>query len=646
MRWKGDHNMTGRPDVASIFRPGRIGSMTLRNRMVLPAMGTNLGTEGGYVTDRLKNYHRARAKGGVGLSIVELVCVDPPKGKVSPRQLCIDDDRFIPGLRELARVIRQEDARAAIQLHHTGAATKSSIIGSQPVAPSPIQRAPIFDVPRELTVEEIRYLVSRFATAARRAKEAEFDGVEIHAAHSYLLQQFLSRTFNHRQDEYGGSLENRARFLLEIIRAIRSSVGKDYPLWCRINGEEIGGGITIDETKQVARMAEEAGVDAINVSGAPSVRSSFSPRGWGLPLAQEIKKVVNVPVIAVGRLTVELGGEALNHGKADFIALGRPLIADPGLPLKVATHQEEDVRPCIECNLCIEEFAMAGKELECSVNSAVGREAEYQIEPTDKPKKVLVVGGGPAGMEAARAAALRGHRVMLYEREDRLGGQLLLAAEPPYKSDLAILTDYLVRQVRKVGVEIELTKEVEAALVADIKPDVLILAAGVLPLIPQIPGIDRDCVVTAEEVLSHKVKVGRTVIILGGGIVGCETALLLADQGKRVTIVEMLPAMATKIVPSIREALLGTLSGKGVVMLTNIRVEEITSSSMVITDADGKPQMIDADNIVLAAGAVSNNQLAEKLRGKVQELYVIGDAMEPRRIKEAISEGYHVGRRI
>jgi pyruvate/2-oxoglutarate dehydrogenase complex dihydrolipoamide dehydrogenase (E3) component len=235
---------------------------------------------------------------------------------------------------------------------------------------------------------------------------------------------------------------------------------------------------------------------------------------------------------------------------------------------------------------------------------------------------------------------------MLYEREDRLGGQLLLAAEPPYKNDLAILTDYLVRQVRKVGVEIELTKEVEAALVADIKPDVLILATGILPLIPQIPGIDRDCVVTAEEVLSHKAKVGRRVIILGGGIVGCETALLLADQGKRVTIVEMLPAMATKIVPSIREALLGTLSGKGVVMLTNIRVEEITSSSMVITDADGKPQIIDADNIVLAAGAVSNNRLAERLRGKVEELYVIGDAMEPRRIKEAISEGYNVGRRI
>ena len=638
--------MIGRSDVTTIFKPGRIGSMTLRNRLVLPAMGTNLGTEEGYVTDRLKNYHRVRAKGGVGLSITELVCVDPPKGKVSSRQLCIDDDRYIPGLRELARAIQQGGARAAIQLHHTGAATRADIIGTQPVAPSPIRRAPVFDVPRELTVEEIRSLVSRFATAARRAKEAEFDGIEIHAAHSYLLQQFLSRTFNQRQDEYGGTLGNRARFLLEIIRAIRNSVGKDYPLWCRINGEEIGGGVTLEEAKEVARMAEEAGVDAINVSGAPSVRPSFSPRGWALPLAQEIKKVVNVPVIAVGRLTMELGEEALRQGKADFIALGRPLIVDPDLPLKVATHQEEDVRPCIECNRCLEEYAMAGRETECSVNSAVGREAEYRIEPTYKPKKVLVVGGGPGGMEAARVAALRGHRVMLYDRGDDLGGQLLLAAEPPYKSDIAALKEYQVRQVRKAGVEIGLKREVDATLVADTKPDVVILATGISPLIPQIPGIDRDHVVTAEDVLSHKVKIGRRVIILGGGIVGCETALFLADQGKNVTIVELLPAMATKMVPSIREALLGTLSAKGVLMLTNIRVEEITPSGMVITDAEGKTQMIDADNIVLAAGAVSNNQLTEELKGKVEELYVIGDAQEPRSIKEAISEGYHLGRNI
>jgi len=277
---------------------------------------------------------------------------------------------------------------------------RSSVTGTQPVAPSAIPRFPALEVPRALTVEEIKYLVSCFADGARRAKEAGFDGVEIHAAHQYLLQEFLSRTFNRRQDEYGGSIENRARFLLEVIRAIRKLVGKDYPLWFRINAVEVEGegGITVDEVKQIAAMAKEAGIDAINVSASPSVRTEFSPRGWNLLLAQEVKKAINIPVITVGRLTIELGNEAIKNGQTDFIAIGRPLIADPNLPLKAANKREEDIIPCIECNICIEESLSTGRGLECSVNSEVGHEAEYKIEPTDKPKKVLVVGGGPAGM--------------------------------------------------------------------------------------------------------------------------------------------------------------------------------------------------------------------------------------------------------
>jgi 2,4-dienoyl-CoA reductase-like NADH-dependent reductase (Old Yellow Enzyme family)/thioredoxin reductase len=638
--------MTQRSSVLGVWTPGKIGSMTLRNRIVMPAIGTRLSTEQGLVSDRLKGYYRARAKGGAGLIITEVSHVDSTIVRTVPAQLRVDNDRCIPGLRELAQAIQQEGAKAALQLHNPGAMAKSSITGTQPVAPSAIPRFPALEVPRALTIEEIKYLVSCFADGARRAKEAGFDGVEIHAGHQYLLQEFLSRTFNHRQDEYGGSIENRARFLLEVIRAIRKLVGKDYPLWFRINAVEDGGGITVDEVNQIAAMAKEAGIDAINVSASPSVRTEFSPRGWNLPLAQEVKKAINLPIITVGRLTIELGNEAIKNGQTDFIVIGRPLIADPNLPLKTANKREEDIIPCIECNICIEESPSTGRGVECSVNSEVGHEEEYRIEPTDKPKKVLVIGGGPAGMEAARVAALRGHKVLLYERNGKLGGQLLQATRPPYKEEIAMLKDYLVQQLHKSSVEIRLNEDVDLNLVDSIKPDVVILATGILPLVPQIPGIDGENVVTSDDVLSDKVEVGQRVTILGGGLVGCETALLLAENKRVVTIVEMLPALATKVGPSIRTALLAALSEKGVTMLTKARVEEITSTGIVVTNGDGKRQTIDADNIVLATGAVPNQQLAEILKGRVKELFLIGDAVEPRRIKEAISEGYHTGRKI
>jgi NADPH-dependent 2,4-dienoyl-CoA reductase/sulfur reductase-like enzyme len=322
------------------------------------------------------------------------------------------------------------------------------------------------------------------------------------------------------------------------------------------------------------------------------------------------------------------------------------LIADPDLLLKVAAHQEDDVTPCIGCTLCLFESVIAEKEIECTVNAAVGRELEYQIEPTDKSKKVLIVGGGPAGMEAARVAALRGHQVMLYERKNQLGGQLLFASKPPFKDDLVTLMDYLAKQIRKLGVQIELSKEVTPELIDGINPDVVILATGSSPLVPKIPGIDRGNTIIAEDVLSNKLNLGERVIILGGGLVGCETALFLAEKGKKVTIVEMLPEAATNVIPVVRMALLGKLSEKRVTILTNTKVEEIDSTSMTVTNAEGKRQILNADNIILAAGAVSNKQLAENLKGKVQEFYLIGDATEPRRIKEALSEGNHIGRRI
>lgn len=631
----------------SIFSPGKIGNMITRNRIVLPAMGTTLMEEDGYVTDRLINYHRVRAKGGVGLNIVEVTCVETPTGKVDPRQLCIDNDKFLPGLSELARAIHQEGGKAAIQINHGGGASRTVYTGGDLVSSSNVRRGPFFDVPRPMTVVEIKHTVTCFANAAARAKKAGFDGVEIHAAHFYLLQQFLSRTFNHRDDEYGGSLENRARFLLEVIRALRSTVGRDYPVWYRINSSEPEGGFTPEEAKLVAVMTEAAGVDAVNVSTTLyNLGSGYAPRGYNLPATQEIKKGVKVPVLAVGCLTIEVGDKAIKEGQTDFVCMGRSLIADPDLPAKFASDNIGEVRPCIHCMRCLFEDVFQGKPVECSVNAAVGHEGEYELKPVTKPKKVMVVGGGPGGMEAARVAALRGHKVMLYDKQDKLGGQLLVADKPPCKSDLTALVAYMAGQVRQLGVEIKLNEEVTPALVAHLKPDAVVLATGTLPLSLKVPGIERKNVIMAEDVLLGKVEVGTNIFIVGGGLVGCETAHLLVEKGKKVTIVEMLPEMAAKVTMIIRMEILGILQARGVTMMTGARVAEITSSGLVVTDINGNQQTLAAENVILAVGAVANQKLAESLVGKVPELQLIGDAKEPRFIKEAIAEGFRVGRSL
>ncbi len=346
--------------LEKLFEPARLGEMNLKNRIVMPPMGTNYATQDGYVTDQIKDYYAERARGGVGLVIVEAACVDFPRGKGFIRQLGIDDDRFIPGLRELAQIIRRHGARAAIQLHHGGNASKTSITGLQPVASSPLAR-PDGDLPKELSIKEIEDIVFRFAKAAERAKKAGFDGVEIHAAHHYLLAQFLSSAWNKRQDAYGGDLKNKARITLEVVRAIREMVGQTYPVWCRINGREFGikDGITLEETQELAVLLQKAGVNALHISAfAYNNPRSIPPmsvkHGTMIPLAEAVKKVVTIPVIAVGRIDPQTGESALQEGRTDFVAMGRSLIADPELPNKAASGRLKEIVPCIACNHCME----------------------------------------------------------------------------------------------------------------------------------------------------------------------------------------------------------------------------------------------------------------------------------------------------
>jgi len=635
-----------------LWAPFQIGQMELKNRIVMAPVTTQYGSEEGYVTARAKSHYERRARGGAGLLIVEATYVHR-RGQAFVNQLGISDDKFIPGLGELVQIIHRYGAKAAIQLHHGGLKAGWEVTGMQPVAPSALASRK-GKVAKELTVDEIAGIVASFARAAVRAKKAGFDGVEIHAAHSYLVDQFLSRSWNKRQDIYGGELQNRARFLIEVIQAVKQAVGGSCPVWCRINGKEYGveGGTSLEEAQQIAGMAQQAGADAIHVSAygprAPTnlTTPTFVPAVIA-DLAQGIKKAVTVPVIAVGRITPEAGERILAEGQADLVAVGKGLLADPELPNKVASGKLDDITPCIVCMGCRDDlFSSGALGIRCQVNAALGREEEYQIVPARKPTKVLVVGGGPAGMEAARVAAVRGHEVTLWEKESRLGGQLVQAAIAPYKDRIASLTSYLQTQLQKLNVKIELGKEATAAAIGELGPEVLVLATGARPLVPEIPGLDKAHVVSAGEVLEGKAEVGDRVVVIGGEVVGCETAEFLAQEGKKVTVTRRGAEMALKVGPSLRDFFLDRLLQKGVSFLTEIRYEEVTSDGLVVTTKEGDRKTVQADTIVLAAGAVPDDRLYQEAGRKVSRTYLAGDCVEPRRIGDAIAEGYRIGLEI
>jgi 2,4-dienoyl-CoA reductase-like NADH-dependent reductase (Old Yellow Enzyme family)/thioredoxin reductase len=630
-----------------LFQPFRLGQMELRNRIVMPPMATKYSSQDGFVTDQLKDYYAARAHGGAGLVIVEASCVDAPAGKGFQRQLLVDHDRFVPGLVELVDVVKQQGAKIAIQLHHAGSEARSSITGMQPVAPSPIPK-PGHEMPRELSTEEVNELALCFARAAQRAKDAGFDGVEIHGAHGYLVAQFLSSFFNKRSDVYGEGIEGRARFLIEIIHKTRELVGGQYPVWCRINGREFGGegGVTSEEAQHVAQMVQKAGADAIHVSvmaygvSPRTAPPMAQPHGNLVRFAEAIKKAVSVPVIAVGRIDPATAETVIEEGRADLIAMGRALIVDPELPNKAAAGRLDDIRPCIACQTCLDSVSAWDEPVRCVVNPAAGRERECVVRRAHKAKKVLVVGGGPAGMEAARVSALRGHSVVLYERGQSLGGQMLLASIPPHKKALDTFTDYQRTQLSTLAVKVETGRDVTAALVEKAKPDAVILATGVRLAIPEIPGVTRPNVVTAFDVLLGKVVVGSKVAVIGAEVVGCETAEFLADQGKNVTLMRRGEDVATKLNPSNRQHLLARLEAKGVTILTGVHYEEITDERVVITTREGQGQTVDVETVVLAAGSLPDTELYQALRGRVPELYLVGDCVEPRNIMAAVADGY------
>jgi 2,4-dienoyl-CoA reductase-like NADH-dependent reductase (Old Yellow Enzyme family)/pyruvate/2-oxoglutarate dehydrogenase complex dihydrolipoamide dehydrogenase (E3) component len=631
--------------VRKVFDPIRINKVVVKNRFGMAAMGTGLCVGlNGRVSQRIIDYYEARAKGGTGLIIVENAMVDWENGRNSDSVMSADDDRFIPGLAELAGAIKRHGACACLQINHCG---QESRIDGQKVGPSAVPHRT--GTARALTKTEIAGIVARYAAAAGRAKRAGFDAVEFHGAHRYLIAQFLSPEINKRTDEYGGDGAGRARFLVEILRAVRGTVGPDFPVWTRMNAREKGipGGLTLEDAQQTARLAQAAGADALDVSGwaldAPGMREP----GNLMPLAGAIKSVVTIPVMAVGgRMTPEIAEQAISESRIDIALIGRGLIVDPDFVNKVAAGKLEEIRPCIGCWECVPDEHHVGngrweqkESIRCTVNAAMGHEREMETKPDASPRHIVVVGGGPAGMEAARVAALRGHRVTLLEKSASLGGLLTLAAMAPRKQYVGDLMRYLTRQVTTLGVDVRLGTQATADLILSLKPDAVILATGAEPVVPDIPGVDRADVVKAVDVLAGKAEVGQRVVIIGGALVGCETAEILAMKGKQVTVTRRGSEMATGLSDPLRQALLKTLAKIGVSLRPGVKYKGLTKEGLIIINQEGRTETIPADTVVLAAGFTPRADLFQALEGKVPRIDRIGDCLEARGIKEAIHEG-------
>jgi 2,4-dienoyl-CoA reductase (NADPH2) len=683
-----------------LMEPGYIGRLRTRNRIIKTAAGTGYA-ENGLPSGRMNGFYGSLAKGGVGLIIVENCSVEWPRGTHFIKTgLRFHDDSCIPPHRRLIEAVHQYDCPIFIQFMHAGPwlAMQEGIGPQERVAVSTLGADELpsdaWISGKELTIPEIHELIDIFAKAAERAKEAGYDGVEINGSYYHLINGFLSRFWNRRQDEYGcGSLENRARFYCEVIREVKRRCGKDYPVATNFNAIEYGlkNGTTLEEAKGFAPLLEAAGADLIQVRVAgygeyfslllpehifyPELPKNLdlgaldlSRNGKGIivPLATAIKQGVTVPVVCAGRIDPELGEEILRQGKLDFIGMTRCLIADPELPNKVAAGRLEDVAPCPGCGYC-SHSRQGDSPLHCRMNAAVGREQEYEIKPAEKKKKVLIAGGGPAGMEAARISALCGHEVILYEKGHQLGGLLPLAAlvkDHEFESILDMIR-YFKTQLTGLGVTVKSGKEVDLSVIKKINPDVVILATGGLTAFPGIPGIDNRKVINSAElygklktamrffgpkILERLTKmwmpIGKRVIIIGGSIQGCLLAEFLVKRGRKVAIVDSAEQLGEGLPYDIPIRLFKWLNEKGTTMLAGVTYDRIIDEGLVVTTKGGEKKTLEADSIITTLPLLPNTELFKGLEDKGAEIYPIGDCREFGLMHDAIADGSRIGRRI
>ncbi|MBP9907802.1 MAG: FAD-dependent oxidoreductase [Rubrivivax sp.] len=698
----------------ALLQPGLIGTLELRNRIVMAPMGSNFAEESGHCSERIQAYYEARAKGGAGLLIMGVCSIAFPAGTAEPYQVGVSNDDHIPGLAEVARRAHRHGAKIAMQLQHAGKTATRDLAAGRPVWVPSIPPRAHTNMMTAFTQEElatfvgavgrhkpqvrvmdkadIGQMIEWFAAAAARAQTAGFDGVELHAAHTYILAGFLSPYYNRRDDEYGGPLENRARMLLETIRAVKQRVGADFPVWVRLDGEELRteGGITIEDAIATARLAEQTGADAVSMSAYATITTGVAfteaplvhQPGGLVGYAAAVKKEVGVPVIAAGRIDPEMAQDGIERGLFDFVVMGRKLLADPDLPNKIAGGRRDEVRPCIYCYACVSQIFI-NQRVKCAVNPQVGHEYEWPIEPAAKPRHVVVVGGGPAGMEAARVASLRGHRVTLVERSDRLGGTLFFAGLA-YNPNGRLL-DQMVLQTCRLPIEVRLSTEATSELVSSLQPDAIIVATGARRDAPPIPGAELPHVWSgdelrrlmtndrAEEIARRKLNLaqralfkaggilkvtdsahalqglsklwmplGRRVVIVGGGLVGLELAEFLIARERDVTVLEPTDKPGRELSIVRRWRVLDAVEHHAD-LHRQACVTAITATEVQWTDAQGQAQRTGTDSVILALGAETDDRVAQALQACAADILRAGDCRESAYIEGAIRDGHRAG---
>ncbi len=638
-------------DYPTIFSQGRIGKLNLKNRIIMPPMGTSLSSMSGELTSNIIEYYKERARGGVGLIVVEVSEINYENGSSALNSVRVDTSRCIPQMRRLSDAVHVYGTKIFAQLHHAGNQASSFMNdGHEIVSSSDVKSMALNERPRPLSTAEVKEYIQKYIFSANNAKIARFDGVEIHGAHGYLVGQFLSPHTNRRTDEYGGSFENRIRFASEMIKGIKETCGKDFPVSIRLSIDEYTPhGYGLEEGVKIAEAMEEAGADVIHCSmgsyeSVPmTVETAGYKQGWRVYMAEAVKEKVSVPVITVGALREPDYIESiLKENRADFVAIGRGQIADPEWCNKAMTGREKEIRKCISCMTCLYNVLGCGI-VSCAVNARAGHEHEYPKPRKDgNNRKIAVVGGGPAGIEAARIAAIRGFNVILMEKGAALGGQLQFAKEALHQERINWFIEYGTHELKRLGVDVRLNCQADAELIRMEKPYAVFIATGGAPIIPNVPGAESSIVITAEDFLSGKADIkDQNVVVVGGGITGCETSVLAAGKGNRASVVEMLDTVCNDMYPDSRTEIMKDIEAYNVKVFTGTMLKEVKENSIVTENLKtGESKEIEADKVIMAIGIRPVNYLYNELANELENVYILGDAMKQGKIIDAVRTGH------